>query len=118
MSAGNSIKFTMKRPPMNQDGERSEKRVPTFKDLGGISDTLTDLKAKLDRSLCPGGAAFTDILLCGLPGAGKTSIGHAIGNEYTHVAFYMIHAAELSSGMGSYLFRILVIYWGWGASIR
>lgn len=78
---------------------------PMFKDLGGISGVIEELKMEvivplyhpqLPRHL--GVKPMAGILLHGPPGCGKTKLAHAIANE-TGVPFYKICATELVSGV-------------------
>lgn len=78
---------------------------PKFKDLGGMSGVVEELKMEvivplyhphLPRYL--GVRPMAGILLHGPPGCGKTKLAHAIANE-TGVPFYKISATELVSGI-------------------
>ncbi|KAL7196441.1 hypothetical protein ACSBR1_036455 [Camellia fascicularis] len=95
---------------LNGDGdggggeEVKEKDGPRFRDLGGMSGVVEELKMEvivplyhpqLPRWL--GVRPMAGILLHGPPGCGKTKLAHAIANE-TGVPFYKISATELVSG--------------------
>ncbi|XP_042064154.1 cell division control protein 48 homolog C-like [Salvia splendens] len=76
-----------------------------FKDLGGISEVIEELKTGVILSLCQphvdhhvGVKPMGGILLHGPPGCGKTKLAHAIANE-TGVPFYKIGATQLLSGV-------------------
>ncbi|KAK6144776.1 hypothetical protein DH2020_021596 [Rehmannia glutinosa] len=78
---------------------------PMFKDLGGMSGVIEELKMEiivplyhpqLPRHL--GVTPVTGILLNGPPGCGKTKLAHAIANE-TGMQFYKVSATELVSGV-------------------
>ncbi|KAL9250666.1 Cell division control protein 48 homolog C-like protein [Drosera capensis] len=78
---------------------------PRFKDLGGISRVLEELRVEVIMPLYHpelprwlGVRPMSGILLHGLPGCGKTKLAHAIANE-TGVPFYHISATELVSGV-------------------
>ncbi|PIN24446.1 Nuclear AAA ATPase (VCP subfamily) [Handroanthus impetiginosus] len=78
---------------------------PMFKDLGGISGVIEELKMEVIVPLyhpqlprCLGVKPLSGILLHGPPGCGKTKLAHAIANE-TGVPFYKISATELVSGV-------------------
>ncbi|GAB2210508.1 hypothetical protein Droror1_Dr00015775 [Drosera rotundifolia] len=78
---------------------------PRFKDLGGISRVLEELRVEVIMPLYHpelprwlGVRPISGILLHGLPGCGKTKLAHAIANE-TGVPFYPISATELVSGV-------------------
>ncbi|THG18198.1 hypothetical protein TEA_017142 [Camellia sinensis var. sinensis] len=85
--------------------EVKEKDGPRFRDLGGMSGVVEELKMEvivplyhpqLPRWL--GVRPMAGILLHGPPGCGKTKLAHAIANE-TGVPFYKISATELVSGV-------------------
>ncbi|XP_042061235.1 cell division control protein 48 homolog C-like [Salvia splendens] len=78
---------------------------PMFKDLGGISEVIEELKMEVIVPLYHpqlahhlGVKPMGGILLHGPPGCGKTKLAHAIANE-TGVPFYKIGATELVSGV-------------------
>ncbi|KAL3516133.1 hypothetical protein ACH5RR_023035 [Cinchona calisaya] len=78
---------------------------PKFKDLGGMSGVVEELKMEVIVPLCHphlprhlGVRPMAGILLHGPPGCGKTKLAHAIANE-TGVPFYKISATELVSGI-------------------
>ncbi|XP_057784614.1 cell division control protein 48 homolog C [Salvia miltiorrhiza] len=78
---------------------------PMFKDLGGISEVIEELKMEVIVPLYHpqllhhlGVKPMAGILLHGPPGCGKTKLAHAIANE-TGVPFYKIGATELVSGV-------------------
>ncbi|PIN15091.1 Nuclear AAA ATPase (VCP subfamily) [Handroanthus impetiginosus] len=78
---------------------------PMFKDLGGMSGVIEELKMEVIVPLyhpqlprCLGVKPLSGILLHGPPGCGKTKLAHAIANE-TGVPFYKISATELVSGV-------------------
>ncbi|CAL5421658.1 unnamed protein product [Camellia sinensis] len=86
-------------------GELKEKDGPRFRDLGGMSGVVEELKMEvivplyhpqLPRWL--GVRPMAGILLHDPPGCGKTKLTHAIANE-TSVPFYKISATELVSGV-------------------
>ncbi|KAL7196444.1 hypothetical protein ACSBR1_036457 [Camellia fascicularis] len=100
---------------LNGDGdggggeEVKEKDGPRFRDLGGMSGVVEELKMEvivplyhpqLPRWL--GVRPMAGILLHGPPGCGKTKLAHAIANE-TGVPFYEISATELVSGVSGAL---------------
>lgn len=85
--------------------DENEKNRTMFKDLGGMSGVIEELKMEvivplyhpqLPRHL--GVKPMAGILLHGPPGCGKTKLAHAIANE-TGVPFYKISATELVSGV-------------------
>ncbi|KAI3454835.1 hypothetical protein Pfo_011498 [Paulownia fortunei] len=87
------------------DNSDNEINRPMFKDLGGMSGVIEELKMEvivplyhpqLPRHL--GVKPMAGILLHGPPGCGKTKLAHAIANE-TGVPFYKISATELVSGV-------------------
>lgn len=80
-------------------------RGPRFKDLGGMSKVVEELKMEvivplyhpqLPRLL--GVKPMSGILFHGPPGCGKTKLAQAIANE-TGLPFYKISATELVSGV-------------------
>ncbi|KAL1542442.1 hypothetical protein AAHA92_26539 [Salvia divinorum] len=78
---------------------------PMFKDLGGISKVIEELKMEVIVPLYHpqlahhlGVKPMAGLLLHGPPGCGKTKLAHAIANE-TGVPFYKIGATELVSGV-------------------
>ncbi|CAA2980161.1 cell division control protein 48 homolog C-like [Olea europaea var. sylvestris] len=89
----------------NKDIRNNNSNGPLFKDLGGMSEVLEELKMEvivpffhpyLPRNL--GVRPVSGILLHGPPGCGKTKLANAIANE-TGVPFYKICATELVSGV-------------------
>ncbi|CAL5339638.1 unnamed protein product [Camellia sinensis] len=96
----------MKRFEKGLNGDEvKEKDGPRFRDLGGMSGVVEELKMEvivplyhpqLPRWL--GVRPMAGILLHGPPGCGKTKLAHAIANE-TGVPFYKISATELVSGV-------------------
>ncbi|XP_011084336.1 cell division control protein 48 homolog C-like [Sesamum indicum] len=89
----------------NSGKEGHEANGPMFKDLGGMSGVIEELKMEvivplyhpqIPRHL--GVKPMAGILLHGPPGCGKTKLAHAIANE-TGVPFYKISATELVSGV-------------------
>ncbi|KAL0340739.1 UNVERIFIED_CONTAM: Cell division control protein 48C [Sesamum radiatum] len=89
----------------NSGKEGHEANGPMFKDLGGMSSVIEELKMEvivplyhphIPRHL--GVKPMAGILLHGPPGCGKTKLAHAIANE-TGVPFYKISATELVSGV-------------------
>ncbi|KAK4490798.1 hypothetical protein RD792_001511 [Penstemon davidsonii] len=90
----------------NNSSKDSEESIgPMFKDLGGMSEVIEELKMEvivplyhpqLPRYL--GVKPMAGILLHGPPGCGKTKLAHAIANE-TKTPFYKISATELVSGV-------------------
>ncbi|KAL3818284.1 hypothetical protein ACJIZ3_004189 [Penstemon smallii] len=90
---------------VNRGMDSNESKGPMFKDLGGMSGVIEELKMEvivplyhpqLPRHL--GVKPMAGILLHGPPGCGKTKLAHAIANE-TKVPFYKISATELVSGV-------------------
>ncbi|XP_011083573.1 cell division control protein 48 homolog C-like [Sesamum indicum] len=89
----------------NSGKEGHEANGPMFKDLGGMSGVIEELKMEVIVPLyhpqipCHLGVKpMAGILLHGPPGCGKTKLAHAIANE-TGVPFYKISATELVSGV-------------------
>ncbi|KAK4436005.1 Cell division control protein 48C [Sesamum alatum] len=89
----------------NSGKEGHEANGPMFKDLGGMSGVIEELKMEvivplyhpqIPRHL--GVKPMAGILLHGPPGCGKTKLAHAIANE-TGVPFYKISATEMVSGV-------------------
>ncbi|CAL5350237.1 unnamed protein product [Camellia sinensis] len=96
---------------LNGDGdggggeEVKEKDGPRFRDLGGMSGVVEELKMEVivplyhpQLSRWLGVRPMAGILLHGPPGCGKTKLAYAIANE-TGVPFYKISATELVSGV-------------------
>ncbi|KAK2999441.1 hypothetical protein RJ639_023222 [Escallonia herrerae] len=78
---------------------------PRFRDLGGMSSVVEELKMEVIVPLYHpqlpqrlGVKPMAGILLHGPPGCGKTKLAHAIANE-TGVPFYKISATEVVSGI-------------------
>ncbi|CAI9781899.1 unnamed protein product [Fraxinus pennsylvanica] len=89
----------------NNDIKNNNIDGPLFKDLGGMSKVLEELKYDLivpfynpcmPRNF--GVKPMSGILLHGPPGCGKTKLANAIANE-AGVPFYKICATELVSGI-------------------
>ncbi|KAL2494912.1 Cell division control protein 48-like protein C [Forsythia ovata] len=89
----------------NNDIRNNNNNGPVFKDLGGMSELVEELKMEvivpfyhphLPRNL--GVRPISGILLHGPPGCGKTKLANAIANE-TGYPFYKICATELVSGV-------------------
>ncbi|KAI3470466.1 hypothetical protein Pfo_027129 [Paulownia fortunei] len=89
----------------NSGRDGNEINGPMFKDLGGMSGVIEELKMEVIVPLYHpqlpcylGVKPMAGILLHGPPGCGKTKLAHAIANE-TGVPFYKISATELVSGV-------------------
>jgi cell division protease FtsH len=88
-------------------GKKFDKAVPPttrFTDVAGVDDAREELETVVDMLKFPekytamGGVPVKGVLLCGLPGTGKTLLARAVAGE-ANIPFFAISASEIIEGI-------------------